>query len=54
MNAVLILRQLDDTVLYLIGAVAPPIVQSLVDQAELTFNQANITYVFATHNRESF
>ncbi|KAL5507074.1 hypothetical protein ACEPAH_6530 [Sanghuangporus vaninii] len=35
--------QIDDTALYLIGAVAPPIVQSLVDQASLSFNQANIT-----------
>lgn len=33
----------DNTALYLIGAVAPPIVQSLVDGAVLSFTQANIT-----------
>jgi hypothetical protein len=33
----------DNTALYLIGAVAPPIVQNLVDGAELKFTQANIT-----------
>ena len=33
----------DDTALYLIGVVAPPIVQTLVDQANLTFSEANIT-----------
>ncbi|KAI0821788.1 hypothetical protein BC628DRAFT_1341231 [Trametes gibbosa] len=33
----------DETALYLIGVVAPPIVQHLVDQANLTFNAANIT-----------
>ncbi|KAF7983257.1 hypothetical protein HWV62_22882 [Athelia sp. TMB] len=33
----------DSTALYLIGAVAPPIVQSLVDGADLVFTQANIT-----------
>ncbi|KAL1943642.1 hypothetical protein VTO73DRAFT_4087 [Trametes versicolor] len=33
----------DRTALYLIGVVAPPIVQSLVDQANLTFDAANIT-----------
>lgn len=35
--------QTDHTALYLIGAVAPPIVQALVDQATLAFTQANIT-----------
>jgi hypothetical protein len=35
----------DNTALYLIGAVAPPIVQSLVDGALLKFNQANITNI---------
>ncbi|KAH8119480.1 hypothetical protein DFH11DRAFT_1722990 [Phellopilus nigrolimitatus] len=35
----------DNTALYLIGAVAPPIVQSLVDQATLTFTEANITNI---------
>ncbi|CDO73852.1 hypothetical protein BN946_scf185016.g9 [Trametes cinnabarina] len=33
----------DKTALYLIGVVAPPIVQHLVDQANLTFSAANIT-----------
>lgn len=33
----------DKTALYLIGVVAPPIVQSLVDDAILQFTQANIT-----------
>ncbi|TFK54041.1 hypothetical protein OE88DRAFT_1732763 [Heliocybe sulcata] len=33
----------DATALYLIGVVAPPITQSLVDNAELTFSEANIT-----------
>ncbi|KAI0631497.1 hypothetical protein C8Q77DRAFT_1218963 [Trametes polyzona] len=33
----------DKTALYLIGVVAPPIVQHLVDQANLTFDAANIT-----------
>jgi len=33
----------DHTALYLIGAVAPPVVQSLVDGAQLKFTQANIT-----------
>lgn len=33
----------DRTALYLIGVVAPPIVQNLVDGAELKFTQANIT-----------
>lgn len=33
----------DQTALYLIGAVAPPIVQTLVDGAVLKFTQANIT-----------
>ena len=33
----------DNTALYLIGAVAPPIVQNLVDGALLKFTQANIT-----------
>ncbi|KAH8992759.1 hypothetical protein EDB86DRAFT_3078965 [Lactarius hatsudake] len=33
----------DQTALYLIGAVAPPIVQTLVDGANLTFSAANIT-----------
>ncbi|KAI0773181.1 hypothetical protein BD413DRAFT_603560 [Trametes elegans] len=35
----------DETALYLIGVVAPPIVQHLVDQANLTFNAANITNI---------
>ncbi|KAI0354382.1 hypothetical protein OH77DRAFT_1404952 [Trametes cingulata] len=35
----------DRTALYLIGVVAPPIVQHLVDQANLTFNAANITNI---------
>ncbi|KAI5120964.1 hypothetical protein M0805_006636 [Coniferiporia weirii] len=35
----------DDTALYLIGAVAPPIVQGLVDQADLVFTKANITNI---------
>ncbi|TFY72142.1 hypothetical protein EVG20_g865 [Dentipellis fragilis] len=33
----------DNTALYLIGAVAPPIVQDMVNQAVLSFNAANIT-----------
>ncbi|KAI9463679.1 hypothetical protein BJY52DRAFT_1404720 [Lactarius psammicola] len=33
----------DQTALFLIGAVAPPIVQTLVDGANLTFSAANIT-----------
>ncbi|KAI9442265.1 hypothetical protein H4582DRAFT_1809416 [Lactarius indigo] len=33
----------DQTALYLIGAVAPPVVQTLVDNANLTFSGANIT-----------
>lgn len=33
----------DSSALYLVGAVAPPIVQSLVDGADLVFTQANIT-----------
>ncbi|KAH8979124.1 hypothetical protein EDB92DRAFT_1821158 [Lactarius akahatsu] len=33
----------DQTALYLIGAVAPPVVQTLVDGANLTFSAANIT-----------
>ncbi|OBZ73242.1 hypothetical protein A0H81_06855 [Grifola frondosa] len=35
----------DETALYLIGAVAPPIVQDLVDAATLTFSEANITNI---------
>ncbi|KAI9066059.1 hypothetical protein FKP32DRAFT_1566723 [Trametes sanguinea] len=35
----------DKTALYLIGVVAPPIVQHLVDQANLTFSAANITNI---------
>ncbi|KAI0660249.1 hypothetical protein C8Q70DRAFT_914138 [Cubamyces menziesii] len=35
----------DKTALYLIGVVAPPIVQHLVDQADLTFDAANITNI---------
>ncbi|TBU46075.1 hypothetical protein BD309DRAFT_663805 [Dichomitus squalens] len=35
----------DDTSLYLIGVVAPPIVQTLVDQSKLTFDAANITNI---------
>lgn len=35
----------DDTALYLIGAVAPPIVQALVDQASLTFEEADISNI---------
>ncbi|KZV76329.1 hypothetical protein PENSPDRAFT_747787 [Peniophora sp. CONT] len=35
----------DNTALYLIGAVAPPIVQTLVDGANLTFNSANISNI---------
>ncbi|CAL1708136.1 unnamed protein product [Somion occarium] len=35
----------DDTALFLIGAVAAPIAQHLVDQAELTFSEANITNI---------
>ncbi|KAI0063538.1 hypothetical protein BV25DRAFT_1915044 [Artomyces pyxidatus] len=35
----------DHTALYLIGAVAPPIVQNLVSGANLTFNTANITNI---------
>ncbi|KAF9071074.1 hypothetical protein BDP27DRAFT_1419362 [Rhodocollybia butyracea] len=35
----------DDTALFLIGAVAGPIAQDLVNQAELTFSEANITNV---------
>ncbi|EJD03283.1 uncharacterized protein FOMMEDRAFT_168292 [Fomitiporia mediterranea MF3/22] len=37
--------QIDNTVLFLIGDVAPLIVQALVDQASLTFSQANITNI---------
>ncbi|KAI0256058.1 hypothetical protein BJV78DRAFT_435519 [Lactifluus subvellereus] len=33
----------DQTALYLIGVVAPPVVQTLMDGANLTFNAANIT-----------
>ncbi|KAI9459105.1 hypothetical protein F5148DRAFT_1001220 [Russula earlei] len=33
----------NETALYLIGAVAPPIVQTLVDNANLSFSTANIT-----------
>lgn len=40
--------QTDKTALYLIGAVAGPIAQDLVDGAALVFNEANITYVEAT------
>ena len=39
-------KQTDKTALFLIGAVAPPIVQDLVDSAELAFTEANITLVF--------
>ncbi|KAI0643298.1 hypothetical protein C8Q79DRAFT_1012595 [Trametes meyenii] len=35
----------DETALYLVGVVAPPIVQHLVDQANLTFSAANITNI---------
>jgi hypothetical protein len=35
----------DGTALYLIGAVAAPIVQNLVDGADLKFTQANITNI---------
>ncbi|KAH9934026.1 uncharacterized protein BXZ73DRAFT_100865 [Epithele typhae] len=35
----------DKTALYLIGAVAPPIVQTFVNQAELKFTEANITNI---------
>ncbi|RDX40651.1 hypothetical protein OH76DRAFT_1365915 [Lentinus brumalis] len=35
----------DETALYLISVVAPPIVQQLVDQSELKFNAANITNI---------
>ncbi|KAF8586733.1 hypothetical protein K439DRAFT_1631457 [Ramaria rubella] len=35
----------DKTALFLIGAVSPPIVQTLVDQAILSFNTANITNI---------
>ncbi|KAF8314052.1 hypothetical protein DL93DRAFT_2167525 [Clavulina sp. PMI_390] len=35
----------DSTALYLIGAVAPPIVQTLVNNASLTFSQANISSI---------
>lgn len=35
--------QTDKTALYLVGAIAPPILQHLVDQATLSFSQANIT-----------
>lgn len=38
----------DRTALYLIGAVAPPIVQLLVDQAVLTIQNANVTNVTDT------
>ena len=37
--------QTDKTALYLIGAVAGPIAQDLVDGAALVFNEANITFV---------
>ncbi|KAM5540830.1 hypothetical protein V8D89_005474 [Ganoderma adspersum] len=33
----------DKTAFYLVGAIAPPILQHLVDQATLSFSQANIT-----------
>jgi hypothetical protein len=42
-NILLNFLQVDDTVLYLIGAVAAPIAQSLVDGATLMFTEANIT-----------
>ncbi|KAF8524806.1 hypothetical protein BU17DRAFT_84312 [Hysterangium stoloniferum] len=35
----------DKTALFLIGAVSPPVVQTLVNQAALTFNSANITNI---------
>ncbi|KAF5389363.1 hypothetical protein D9757_004389 [Collybiopsis confluens] len=35
----------DDTALYLIGAVAGPVAQHFVDQAELSFTEANITNI---------
>ncbi|THH12496.1 hypothetical protein EW146_g7640 [Bondarzewia mesenterica] len=35
----------DETALYLIGAVAPPIVQDLVSGASLSFSEANITNI---------
>lgn len=35
----------DETALYLIGAVAAPIAQALVDQAQLSFSSAAITNV---------
>lgn len=38
-------KQTDKTALYLIGAVAAPIAQNLVDGASLTFTVANITLV---------
>ncbi|KAI0321180.1 hypothetical protein OF83DRAFT_1280620 [Amylostereum chailletii] len=38
----------DETALYLIGAVAPPIVQTLVTGSNLTFNAANITNISNT------
>lgn len=37
--------QTDETALYLIGVVAPPIVQDLVSGSVLSFNEANITFV---------
>lgn len=37
--------QTDNTVLYLITVVAPPIVQTLVNQLTLTFSEANLTFV---------
>ncbi|KAI0072486.1 hypothetical protein K474DRAFT_1678619 [Panus rudis PR-1116 ss-1] len=44
----------DKTALYLIGVVAPPIVQSLVDQAELKFTQANITGFYSNLSNDGF
>jgi hypothetical protein len=38
-------RQTDQTALYLIGAVAAPVAQDLVNGAILAFSEANITYV---------
>jgi hypothetical protein len=37
--------QVDKSALFLIGAVAGPIAQHLVDQSELKFSEANITFV---------
>ena len=49
-----ILAKVDKTALFLIGAVAGPIAQNLVDGSVLAFSQADISYVtrllVATHH----